>query len=528
MFKDATKVGAKLFQSGATDAKAIAQHIPKSMFSLNPAQLAKSVAAGAGAIAATPGKAGHKLFDSATKRGGQWVDGALHQGANLWKGAQDWGHKAQKFTEAIPGWIDHHVDQLTKGRANLVHAAAKQLEHIPVVGKAAQAFAWFDNKVGEFGGGVLKGAGSMVGGVANMVTHPVETGKGLFAMAEHVPVMGGLVPNPLKLLHAGTDIIFNGADPKTRLQTVMDPAKSLEDDKKFGKALVEGFIEPYKKSWSEGKYFEVAGRAAFDVGSLFIGAGEANAAIKTAEVASVASKAGKASEVANVARKTGEAAEVANATSKTTEVANVADKTEKATEVASTTGKIQKAAGGANAESTRIPRNGKREVLDQLKAPEHPTMACGPTSCGMVLDTARKPVDLSALIKETETNSIVGSYTNKLADTLKAQGVEGARWSPEVSFKELQNSIKSGDPAIALIKNSQGGGHFVVIDGITKRLGKDVVAIRDPWKGEQYFLPVQEFSEKYTGQAVLTDQLKLPYNRTNPRNRNQLKPRMRE
>jgi hypothetical protein len=52
LLKDATKVGAKLFQSGVTDAKAIAQHIPKSMFSLaNPAQLATSLAAGAGAIA---------------------------------------------------------------------------------------------------------------------------------------------------------------------------------------------------------------------------------------------------------------------------------------------------------------------------------------------------------------------------------------------------------------------------------------------------------------------------------------------
>jgi hypothetical protein len=149
----------------------------------------------------------------------------------------------------------------------------------------------------------------MVGGVLNMVTHPVETGKGLYAMAEHVPIMGGLMPNPLKLLHAGTDIIFNGADPKTRLDSVIDPVQSLQDDQKFGQALVTGFIEPYKKSWSEGKYFEVAGRATFDVGSLFIGAGEANAAIKTGEVASVASK---TAEVANVAGKAGEAANVAS------------------------------------------------------------------------------------------------------------------------------------------------------------------------------------------------------------------------
>jgi hypothetical protein len=128
---------------------------------------------------------------------------------------------------------------------------------------------------------------------------------------------------------------------------VINPAKSLEDDQKFGKALVEGFIEPYKKSWSEGKYFEVAGRAAFDVGSLFIGAGEANAAIKggaaaskTAEVANVA---GKTAEVANVASKTAEVANVASKTGKATEVANVAAKTGKTAEVANATSKVEKA-----------------------------------------------------------------------------------------------------------------------------------------------------------------------------------------
>jgi hypothetical protein len=272
---------------------------------------------------------------------------------------------AKKFTEAIPGWIDKHVDLLTKGRAQIVQNAIKPLEHIPVVGKAAQAFAWFDNKMGEFGGGVMKGAGSMVGGVLNIVTHPVETATGLYSMAEHVPFMAGLVPNPLKLAHAGADIIFNGADPKARMETVMDPGKSLQDDAKFGKALVKGFVEPYKKSWAEGKYFEVAGRATFDIGSLFIGAGEANAAIKTGEVASVAGKtaevasvasktaevanvASKTGEVANVASKSGKAAEVASTAGKTTEVANIAGKTEKVAEVTSTAGKATEVAGASS------------------------------------------------------------------------------------------------------------------------------------------------------------------------------------
>jgi hypothetical protein len=262
---------------------------------------------------------------------------------------------AKKFTESIPGWIDKHVDLLTKGRAQIVQNAIKPLEHIPVVGKAAQAFAWFDNKMGEFGGGVLKGAGSLVGGVANIVTHPVETASGLYAMAEHVPFMAGLVPNPLKLAHAGADIIFNGADPKARMETVMDPGKSLQDDAKFGKALVDGFVEPYKKSWSEGKYFEVAGRATFDIGSPFIGAGEANAAIKTGEVASVAGKtaevanvAGKTAEVANVASKSGKAVEVASTAGKTTEVAEAAGKTGKVSEATNVVGKTEKGIEASN------------------------------------------------------------------------------------------------------------------------------------------------------------------------------------
>jgi hypothetical protein len=230
----------------------------------------------------------------------------------------------------------------------------KPLEHIPVVGKAAQAYAWFDNKVGEFGGGILKGAGSMVGGVLNMVTHPVETASGIYAMAEHVPVMNGLMPNPLKLAHAGADIIFSGADPKTRLETVIDPVKSLQDDGKFGKALVDGFIEPYKKAWSEGKYAEVAGRATFDIGSLFIGAGEANAAIKTGEVASVA---GKTAEVANVAGKAGEAANVASKSGKAAEAASTAGK---ATEVTSTTGSV-----------TKITKSSAESVAKAGKTTEH-------------------------------------------------------------------------------------------------------------------------------------------------------------
>jgi hypothetical protein len=117
---------------------------------------------------------------------------------------------------------------------------------------------------------------------------------------------------------------------------------------------VTGFIEPYKESWSKGKYFEVAGRAFFDVGSMLVGGGEANAvakgskvaaeAEKAAEIANVASKAGKATEVVNVVSKADKAAEVASVTGKSTEVAGKAGKV---TKITSDTSKVTKGSAKA-------------------------------------------------------------------------------------------------------------------------------------------------------------------------------------
>jgi hypothetical protein len=492
--------------------------------------------------------------ESEQKKSSGFFGGALKFGKDLFNGAMGFGQKvlknnpealvnpgfvvtsvltspeAKKFTEAIPGWIDKQVDNSLKRRSEIINASLKPLEHIPVVGKAAQAFAWFDNKMGEFGGGVLKGAGSLVGGVANIVTHPVETASGIYAMAEHVPLMGGLVPNPLKLAHAGVDVMFNGADPKSRLETVMDPGKSLQDDAKFGKALVKGFIEPYKKSWSEGKYFEVAGRATFDIGSMFIGAGEANAAIKTGEVASVAAKtaevanvASKTGEIANVASKSGKAAEVASTTGKTTGVAETAGKTGKVSKVAADTSKATKGEARAartssatkigeeastagklepgNPNSTSLPRNGKRNVRNQLtENTDVPHMACGPTSCGMVLDTAGKPADVTKLAKQANLGER-GTRIRDLAEVLRGNGVNARHLvGDEVSVRTIEEATRRGHPAIVRMElgTSEGGkyGHFVVVDGITNRAGQKVVAVRDPAGGRQYFVPIDEFSQK--------------------------------
>jgi hypothetical protein len=46
--------------------------------------------------------------------------------------------------------VDTHVDGLLKRRGAIAQVTLKQIEHIPVIGKQAQAYAWLDSKAGEF------------------------------------------------------------------------------------------------------------------------------------------------------------------------------------------------------------------------------------------------------------------------------------------------------------------------------------------------------------------------------------------
>lgn len=50
-----------------------------------------------------------------------------------------------------------------------------------------------------------------------------------------------------------------------------------------------------------------------------------------------------------------------------------------------------------------------------------------------------------------------------------------------------------------------GGGHAIVVDGVTVRQGVPVVAIRDPW-GQQYFESVDVFSKRFLGQGIVINE----------------------
>jgi len=151
------------------------------------------------------------------------------------------------------------------------------------------------------------------------------------------------------------------------------------------------------------------------------------------------------------------------------------------------------AAGGANFfdDAGKMVRRGSRPVYRQCCG----TVTCGPTSVGMILDTLRAG---RASTQTAHSVKSFGTYITELADTLRANGLNAVTRTRQ-SIDDLVNLTRSGSPAIAHLRTN--GGHFVVVDGVTVRAGRAVVAIRDP-AGGQYFQLVDDFLEAFSGGVV--------------------------
>jgi filamentous hemagglutinin len=113
-----------------------------------------------------------------------------------------------------------------------------------------------------------------------------------------------------------------------------------------------------------------------------------------------------------------------------------------------------------NPNSTSLPRNGKRAVLSQKDAPLKPEVACGPTSCGMILNDLGKPVNLGALVNQANLTK-KGARLDTLANILKSSGVKNSRWVYGASIDDLAKATSKGNPAIVHTELSRGG-HFVM------------------------------------------------------------------
>lgn len=178
-------------------------------------------------------------------------------------------HKAETAVESGVDWAEDKV-------THSANWAAAKAQGIPLAEQAAAGGAQVIEGGAQLAGGSLKGAAGLLGGAANMAVHPIDTAKGLAAMVEHVPIRG------------------------------------KEDDLQYWKGVGKAISAPYAQSINEGKPLEAVGRGIFDIGSLFIGAGEAGAAAKGGEAAGIAGKVSRVEEAAHIAGKVNKIEEAAN------------------------------------------------------------------------------------------------------------------------------------------------------------------------------------------------------------------------
>jgi len=139
-----------------------------------------------------------------------------------------------------------------------------------------------------------------------------------------------------------------------------------------------------------------------------------------------------------------------------------------------------------------LPRDGDRVVSPQGGVP-----TCGQHSCTMLTNAEGKGLDPISLIRQT---GQVATNRIDLENLLKRNGVDAKSFTNK-SVDDLVKYTKNGAPVITRVTGNNGFSHWVVVDGITTRQGKKVVAIRDP-HGQKYFTPVSTFQRNFSGDIV--------------------------
>lgn len=236
---------------------------------------------------------------------------------------------AKPKEEKKKSWWDRLID---KGEDMVANTVGK----IPVLGGLFK----FQSQVT---GGALKAVGDMVGGIFNVIAHPIQTLKGIWGLLAHVPF------SPPNLIHVGAQLLKGKG-----------PSEIIQEEGTYLKGLWNGITGGYQDAIEEGKWGEIPGRLVVDVGSFLIGAGEANVAAKGASTAGKLAKAadaagdlGKIAKAADAAGDVGKIAKAADAAGDLGKVAKAADaagdvgKVVKAADAAGDAGKVAKAADAA-------------------------------------------------------------------------------------------------------------------------------------------------------------------------------------
>jgi len=119
-------------------------------------------------------------------------------------------------------------------------------------------------------------------------------------------------------------------------------------------------------------------------------------------------------------------------------------------------------------------------------------MSCGIASVRMVL--ASEGINIPEATLRAQSQNFPGAYNpaegtsmGNLSNLLRANGVSNASGPKSgQTVDTIRTATANGNPAIVHFNNPDGGGHFVVVDGVrTNSDGSRTMMVRDPWPPNQ-------------------------------------------
>jgi hypothetical protein len=201
------------------------------------------------------------------------------------------GYQKQTDFKQPLGLLDKGIDWVERTSDEGGRQMVESAKGIPVVEELAEGAAFMNHVVTQVGGGVAKGAGDLVGGLANAFFHPIDAASGIEGVIEHSGLPG--VGSTLKSVHGLYDLAVHGGgeygDSVGDLANhVLNPLQSSEDDQKANMNMVTGILAPGELDRKPGekgvgwdvwrdKPLEAAARAVTNIAPIALGLGEAAA-----------------------------------------------------------------------------------------------------------------------------------------------------------------------------------------------------------------------------------------------------------
>ena len=271
-----------------------------------------------------------------------WDIGGVVNGARNWVGNRldDAEHAKDWVGEKIEGGIESAEHGIDGFRQDLV---AFGEEHGGFVGKSiAQGIS---DDIGVLEGGTLA---------------VYDMGKGVVQLADGL----GKLTNPMEWATHGErnlqrlESAGRAVETLGNLTSPVAWATNPRGNLKTAETLWNGVTAGYQDAAKNGDWSKFAGRAVVDVGSLFIGVGEANAALKGAEGASVVARVGETGEALNVVDKVADGTRVLSEVDKAADAGKLAEGTADAGKVSRADSVLSQA---MKDEITAIPKGARPE-----------------------------------------------------------------------------------------------------------------------------------------------------------------------